>query len=87
VKVSFRASFVKDLRALDSKYTHRVQKMIGAIESANTLRDIPQLKKLQGYSEFFRVRIGAYRLGLALIGGEIILVRCLPRKDIYRQFP
>jgi mRNA interferase RelE/StbE len=31
--------------------------------------------------------VGSYRLGLKIVDGEIIFVRVLPRKDIYRFFP
>jgi mRNA interferase RelE/StbE len=36
---------------------------------------------------FYRVRIGDYRIGLELAGDELIFVRCLHRKEIYRYFP
>jgi mRNA interferase RelE/StbE len=87
VKVRFEQSFVKDLHDLDAKRAERVRNTIQLIETAASLRDVPHLMKLQGYSDFFRVRVGDYRLGLAIIQGEIVFVRCLPRKDIYRYFP
>jgi|GEM_PF-4450065 len=35
---------------------------------------------------FFRIRVGRYRLGLAVVGGQVTLVRCLDRKEFYRRF-
>jgi mRNA interferase RelE/StbE len=62
--VQFRKSFVKDLDALDPTYRTRVEKTILELEAAKTLREMRQLKKLQGRSGFFRIRVGDYRLGL-----------------------
>jgi len=85
--VHFRESFLNDLDALDPAYRARVEKTIITLESASTLREVRQLKKLQGRSGFFRVRVGDYRLGIAVLGGDVTLVRCLNRKEFYRRFP
>ena len=85
--VHFRKSFVKDLEALDSSHRIRVERAIQEIKSAVTLHDLQHFRKLQGRSDFFRSRVGEYRLGIALISDEVILVRCLRRKDFYRYFP
>jgi len=77
--VQFRKSFVKDLQALEPDYRPRVEK-------AASLRELSQLKKLQGRSGFFEIRVGDYRLGLAVVSGETTLVRCLHRKEFYRHF-
>jgi mRNA interferase RelE/StbE len=78
---------VKDLQALEPDYRPRVEKAIREIERAASLRELSQLKKLQGRSGFFRIRVGDYRLGLAVVSGETTLVRCLHRKEFYRHFP
>ncbi|MBN1768316.1 MAG: type II toxin-antitoxin system RelE/ParE family toxin [Prolixibacteraceae bacterium] len=45
-------------------------------------------KKLQGYKNYYRVRIGNYRLGFELIDGTIVLIILVAhRKEIYRKFP
>lgn len=78
---------MKDLEALDQPDRARIEKMILELEATDTLRDIRQLKKLQGRSGFFRIRIGDYRVGLTFLSGVITLVRCLDRKEFYRRFP
>ena len=85
--VHFRKSFVADLHALSSTYRTRVERTILELEAADTLRDVRHVKKLEGRGGFFRIRIGDYRLGLAIVGGEVTLVRCLDRKEFYRRFP
>ena len=35
----------------------------------------------------YRIKVGAYRLGIALDGDTVVLVRFMHRRDIYRNFP
>ena len=43
--------------------------------------------KLSGYTDYYRIRIGEYRIGLKYSNKTITLVRFLHRKDIYKFFP
>ena len=45
------------------------------------------LKKLSGGGDYYRIRVGDYRTGIALEGETVAFVRCLHRKEIYRYFP
>ena len=88
MRVEFRESFVKDLKSVkDKSLLQRVQAVIEAIEKADSLAELTILKKLKGSGSYFRVRIGDYRLGLALKSDAVIFVRLLNRKDIYKYFP
>ena len=51
------------------------------------LKDIPNLKKLSGYKNVYRIRVGEYRIGLYVEEDTIVFARILPRKEIYRFFP
>jgi mRNA interferase RelE/StbE len=58
------------------------------MEDSESILDIPNTKKIQGYGSFYRIRIGDYRLGMEEVSSkEIVLIRFLHRKDIYRYFP
>ena len=58
------------------------------MESAKSLYDIPNLKKMEGYKSFYRIRMGIYRIGFELLEDKtILLILIAPRKDIYRVFP
>jgi mRNA interferase RelE/StbE len=88
VKVEFRKSFEKDLgKILDPSLLLRIKSVIEEVEAAEDLGAIVALKKLQGYQIYYRVRVGDYRLGLMVQDEEIIFVRALHRKEIYRYFP
>lgn len=89
MQIEFLRKFEKDLEKIDSQdVADRVLDLIQIVESAQALADIPNLKKLKGYANAFRVRIGDYRLGLFLANDDTIeFVRFLHRKDIYKVFP
>ena len=54
---------------------------------ARDISEIPNLKKLKSDGDYYRIRIGDYRLGLIIENGTIIFVRLLHRSEIYRYFP
>jgi len=88
VKVAFRDSFRRDLSAIRAKsLLKRVREVIETVETADSLPILPNLKSLKGSRNYFRVRIGDYRIGLAIQEDTVIFVRFLNRKDIYRYFP
>jgi mRNA interferase RelE/StbE len=88
VKVEFRESFAKDLKGVKEKgFLRRVQEIIEVIEQANSLAELSNLKKLKGSGNYFRMRVGDYRVGIVLENDTVIFVRFLNRKDIYKYFP
>jgi mRNA interferase RelE/StbE len=88
LKVLFKSSFSADLRALkDRSLLDRLQSLIASVESAKSLSEIPNLKKLRGGGAYYRVRLGDYRVGLAVEENSVVFVRVLHRRDVYRYFP
>ena len=88
MNVEFRASFVKDLRHIKNKeLLNRIKQTIELVEKAKSRQEIASLKRLKGVNNYYRIRVGEYRLGLILEGNTATFVRCLNRKEIYRFFP
>ena len=88
MKTAFRKSFSRDLRKIKSKrLLDRVRHVIEEVDAAPDLRDIGDLKKMSGTEDYYRIRVGDYRIGIAVAGDTIEFVRCLPRRDLYRFFP
>lgn len=88
MKVEFKSSFAKDLKGIkDKALLKRVKELVEAIEEADSLIDTPNLKKLKSGGNYFRLRIGDHRIGIALEDETVIFVRFLNRKDIYKYFP
>lgn len=88
MKTSFRKSFLRDLKKLKNpRIRAQVGAAIRAVEQAETLGEVPSVKKMSGGGGYYRVRIGDYRIGIAVKGEDVDFVRVLHRKDIYRYFP
>ncbi len=85
----FKKSFVKDIErhSKDKKLLARIEEIIQAVESADSLTDITNLKKLKAEGSYYRIRSGSYRIGLIIDGDTITFVRVLHRSEIYRYFP
>jgi len=88
VEVRFKASFKRDIKRIQAQSVLvGIGQAIDSVKAADTLGEVRNLSKLKGYKDFYRIRVGAYRLGLKVVGQEATFVRALPRKDIYRFFP
>ena len=88
MKTEFKSSFAKDLRDIrDNKLFDRIRAVIESVEQADTLKDVPHVTKLQGEGDFYRIRVGDYRIGIILESETVVFVRCLNRREIYRYFP
>ena len=88
MNTEFRESFVRDLKRVKEQAVHRrVRRAIQAVEEADGVQDLPNMKKLRGGDRCYRIRIGDYRIGLLIDGDTAVFVRCLHRRDVYRFFP
>ena len=88
MNVAFEASFARDLkRVRDKQLRRQVQEIIQAVKAAPDLSALQDMKKMQGYDTLYRIRLGGYRIGIEVVADQVIFVRFLHRKDIYRYFP
>jgi mRNA interferase RelE/StbE len=88
MKVEFRESFAKDLRSVrDRTLFTRVKQVIESAEQARNLDEISNIRKLRSTEQYYRIRIGDYRIGLSADNDTLTFIRFLHRKDIYRYFP
>jgi len=65
----------------------RIKAVIEEVENAHRLLDISNIKKLKADGDYYRIRVGDYRVGLTQDEGMITFVRVLHRKEMYRYFP
>lgn len=88
MNVLFLDTFAKDLKQIrDADLRQRIRLTVEAVENASSPAEIPHLKKLHGRAGFYRIRLGDYRIGVSIEGDEVVFMRILNRKDIYRSFP
>lgn len=88
MKTAFTNKFLTQVSSVRLKIIRKkVEKVIIGVENADSLSQIKNLKKLKGETQYFRIRIGDYRIGL-YIENEIIEFTTIDnRKDIYKHFP
>lgn len=80
--------FAKDTNAVhDNNLINRLADCIQMIINAQGIDKISNIKKLTGYKNAYRIKLGDYRIGLIISGNQVELIRFLHRKDIYKYFP
>ncbi|MBD2184781.1 type II toxin-antitoxin system RelE/ParE family toxin [Planktothrix sp. FACHB-1355] len=88
MNVEFRKSFEKDLGNLRNEaLLQRIKAVIEEVESAENLGNLSNIKKVKADGDYYRIRVGEYRIGIAVNEGTVIFVRVLHRKEVYRYFP
>jgi len=88
MNVEFDKSFNKALKKISHKSLFpKIELIIHECETANSVQDISNIKKLSGFSHFYRIRVGDYRIGVEIINDTITFITILHRKDIYKSFP
>jgi mRNA interferase RelE/StbE len=89
MKVSYHKNFDKDLEKYAThEQIREIFLFVDELESAESLREFSNIKKLAGFKEFYRTRFGEYRLGFRIIDGKSVqLDRFLHRRDIYKKYP
>lgn len=87
--VEFDKSFEKSINRLkDNSIVPRIQKTIELLETAQSLSELSNVKKLTGFKNYYRIRLGSYRLGFEKINETTVrLIIVANRKDIYNLFP
>jgi mRNA interferase RelE/StbE len=89
MEIIFENSFGKSLNKLKgAEIKSKIIDVINEVESAKSLTQIANVKKMQGFKTFYRIRIGDYRLGFELENASTLrFIILLHRKDIYKKFP
>ncbi len=87
MEVVFLRSFIQDFKAIGEPAVRRkVERSLKQLQSAGTFHGIANLKKLEGFKNAFRIRVGDHRIGFFLVNGKIELAPIGNRRDIYRSF-
>jgi len=90
MEVLFKKSFVKDFEKLPKDIKKEVKEVC--------LLNFPEIKnlmeftkypvsKIKGFDDYYRIRIRNFRVGFKKVNQQIIFMRVLYRKDIYKYFP
>jgi mRNA interferase RelE/StbE len=86
--VAFTNKFLKQVSKISiPSVKKQVIAVIEAAEKAETLSEIKNLKKLTGYANYYRIRVGDYRIGCCFKSNTLEFAAIDHRKDIYKYFP
>jgi mRNA interferase RelE/StbE len=87
--IEFDRSFDKSLNKIqDPTILRRLRQVIIQLENSPSLLQIPNIVKLSGYTDYYRIRIGDYRVGIEVINSTTIrFIIIANRKNIYKNFP
>lgn len=87
MKYEYTNAFIKDVKKSSPELQSQIRSLIEEIKRVERLAELPNVKKMKGCSNAFRVRLGEYRVGIFIEDNAVVLGRMLHRKEIYRYFP
>lgn len=88
MKAEFSNWFLNDIEKLPSiAAKSALADAIEAVEAAPDSTALVNLKKLSGFKNAYRIRVGDFRIGIFITGKTAEFARVLSRKDIYKLFP
>lgn len=65
MRTVFKKQFVKQIESLNNKKLKAsLIDTIVEIENCQSISEISNLKKLKGFKDFYRIRVGDYRIGI-----------------------
>ena len=87
MNVEYSKDFKKSVKRLSGKMLDSVRRVVEEVKNAESLKDITDCKKLVGYRNVYRIRIGDYRafftFHIEIINDTIIFRYLVPRGEAY----
>ncbi len=84
MRLQFDESFEKSIKKLkDRRLKNRLIELIETFENATALSELNNIKKMQGFQEYYRVRLGFELLS----DNSVLFIIVAHRKEIYKYFP
>ena len=88
-QVEYTKKFLKELASLPKDTQSRVESIVfRELETENPF-ELGYLRKLRGYKDKYKIRVGDYRIGVAVNkkNKKITCQRVAHRREIYQSFP
>ena len=87
MNVDYSKDFKKSVKKLSGKMLDSVRRVVEEVKNAESLKDITDCKKLVGYRNVYRIRIGDYHafftFHIEIINDTIIFRYLVPRGEAY----
>ena len=89
MNVDYSKDFKKSVKKLSGKMLDSVRRVVAEVKSAESLKDITDCKKLVGYRNVYRIRIGDYRafftFYIEIINDTVIFRYLVSRGEAYAK--
>src|SRR5574344_1032013 len=87
MNVDYSKDFKKSVKKLSGKMLDSVRRVVAEVKSAENLKDITDCKKLVGYRNVYRIRIGDYRafftFHIEIVNDTVFFRYLVPRGEAY----
>jgi mRNA interferase RelE/StbE len=88
MQIEITRKFQKQIESCNGKHViNKILAIIQAVIASENLIEFPNLKKLSGYKNYYRIRLGNYRIGLVLEDKTVVFAAFDHRSEIYKYFP
>lgn len=88
MEVEYTPAFARDLRReRNARVRDRVEALIEELKAAPAITAVNGVVRVTAPGRYYRARVGDFRLGFAMDGDRVVLLRFMHRRDIYRYFP
>ena len=88
MNIDLKNSFSRDIKKItDPLLKEQIEQVILSVKKASKTSDISELKKLKGFKVFYRIKLGNYRIGVAIKNDTVIFAAFAHRKDFYQSYP
>lgn len=88
--VFFKKTFLKDFARLPQNIRAEVKEICFDVfpktKNLSEFKDFP-FRKMEGFQFYWRIKVKDFRIGFKKTDGEVVFMRVLSRKDIYKLFP
>ncbi len=80
--------FAKDVeKELNEQQKQQLAQILITVTQSKILSEISNCKKLKGFKNAYRIRLGDFRIGFLWEDETVKLSRILNRKEVYKYFP
>ncbi len=88
MQIEFTNKFQKQvLNCNDQGINSKIYSIIQQVKACDNMNGFPNLKKLTGYKNIYRIRMRSYRIGILIENQTVTFVAFDHRSDIYKYFP
>ena len=89
MNVEYSKDFEKSVKKLSSKMLDSIRRVIAEVKNAESIKEITDCKKLVGYRNVYRIRIGDYRafftFHIEIVNDTVIFRYLVSRGEAYAK--